>query len=378
VSPLPSTRRDEELMRRCLELGRRGEGRTAPNPMVGCVITDRRGKVVAEGWHRQAGDVHAEVAALARAGGKVPGGTMYTNLEPCRHSGHTPPCAPIVAQSGLTRLVVGMLDPIAEHAGGAAWLRRHGMKVKMGVLHAEVEELNRAFLVWARQGRPWFTLKAAATLDGKVATWRGESRWITGEPARLEGHVLRDRHDAILVGVGTVLADDPALSVRGVKGARDPVRVVVDSNLRTPPGAALLKRRGRGKARTKVVFAATRAAPAIRERRLQVLGADVWRLPSRGGRVDLKALGRRLAIAGITSVLVEGGPTVHGGLLEAGLADELRLFLAPIILGGEGRRLGPGWAGGRGIDHLADAWRMRHAGEPRRVGDDLLLTFRPR
>jgi len=365
-------------MRRCLELAQRGEGRTAPNPMVGCVITDRRGKVVAEGWHRLAGDVHAEVDALARAGGKVPGGTMYTNLEPCRHSGRTPPCAPMVAQSGLVRLVVGMEDPIEDHAGGAVWLRRHGMKVRMDVLRAESEELNRAFLVWARQGRPWFTLKAATTLDGKVATWRGESKWVTGEPARQEGHVLRNGHDAILVGVGTVLADDPALTVRGVKGSRDPMRVVVDSSLRTPPGAAVMKSRGRGASRTKVVFATTRAAPATRERRLQRAGADVWRLPSRGGRVDLKALGRRLAIAGVTSVLVEGGPTVHGSLLEAGLADEVRLFLAPSVLGGQGRRVGPSWAGGKGVDKLADAWRMRFVGQPRLVGDDLLLTLRPR
>ncbi|HYU16791.1 MAG TPA: bifunctional diaminohydroxyphosphoribosylaminopyrimidine deaminase/5-amino-6-(5-phosphoribosylamino)uracil reductase RibD, partial [Candidatus Acidoferrum sp.] len=156
-------RRDEELMRRCLELARRGEGRTSPDPMLGCVVVDRRGVVVAEGWYRRAGGAHAEVHALARAAGRVPGGTFYTNLEPCRN-GRTPPCAPLVAGSGVARVVVGMVDPIPEHAGGAAWLARQGISVTRGVLAEECEELNRAFLVRARQGRPWFTLKAAATL----------------------------------------------------------------------------------------------------------------------------------------------------------------------------------------------------------------------
>jgi diaminohydroxyphosphoribosylaminopyrimidine deaminase/5-amino-6-(5-phosphoribosylamino)uracil reductase len=367
-------------MRRCIELARRGEGRTAPNPMVGCVIVDRRGRVVGEGWHRRAGGPHAEVNALARAGGKVPGGTLYTNLEPCRHQGQTPPCAPLVAQSELARVVVGMEDPIPDHAGGAAWLARQGLALTSGVLRAECEELNRAFMVWARKRRPWFTLKAAATLDGKVATWRGESRWVTGEVARREGHRLRDRHDAVLVGVGTVVADDPSLTVRGVSGARDPMRVVVDSSLRMSTGAAVLKARGtgRGRTRARVIVATTRAALPLRERRLQLSGAEVWRMPARGGRVDLQALARRLAAEEVTSVLVEGGPTVHGSMIEAGLADELQLFLAPSVLGGHGRRTAPSWAAGQGADRLAEAWKMRFVADPRRLGDDLLLTLRPR
>jgi diaminohydroxyphosphoribosylaminopyrimidine deaminase/5-amino-6-(5-phosphoribosylamino)uracil reductase len=190
---------------------------------------------------------------------------------------------------------------------------------------------------------------------------------------------LRDAHDAILVGVGTVLADDPALTVRGVRGGRDPVRVVVDSMLRTPATAALLRARGsRRAARARVIIACTRRAPASREERLRAAGAEVWRLAARGGRVDVSALARQLAAAGLTSVLVEGGPTVHGAMLAAGLADELDLFLAPKVLGGSGRRNAPGWAGGRGIDRLADAWQMSFVGPPRRLGDDLLLTLRPR
>lgn len=360
---------DERWMRRCLALARRGEGRTAPNPMVGCVVLDRRGRLVAEGWHRRAGAPHAEADALAKVG-RVPGGTLYVNLEPCRHQGRTPPCAPLVAESGVARVVVGMLDPVRGHGGGAAALARRGIAVERGVLAAECRELNRAFLSWATRQRPWLTLKAAATLDGKVATWRGESKWVTGEAARREGHRLRDSHDACMVGIGTVLADDPRLTVRGLRGGRDPVRVVVDGRLRTPPGAAVL---GGGR----VVIAALKEAPAARERRLVAAGAEVWRLPGRG-RVDLAALARRLAGAGLASVLVEGGPTLHGGLLDAGLVDEVKLFLAPILLGGAGARSGLTWIAGAGVDRLADAVRLRAAAPPRRLGPDLLLTLRPR
>jgi diaminohydroxyphosphoribosylaminopyrimidine deaminase / 5-amino-6-(5-phosphoribosylamino)uracil reductase len=363
-------------MRRCLELARRGQGRTAP--MVGCVVTDRRGRVVAEAWRKRAG-AHAEVEALDRAGRRALGGTLYTTLEPCRQHATWPGCAALAAESGVARVVAGMAQPRGERAGGAAWLRKRAIRidVALGVLRAECEEQNRAFLTWAGQGRPWFTLKAAATLDGKVATWRGESKWVTGDDARREGHRLRDAHDAILVGIGTVLADDPALTVRGVRGGRDPVRVVVDSSLRTPVGAALLRARGSGRA-AHVIIACTRRAPASREQRLRDAGAEVLRLPARGRRVDLRALARELAAAGLTSVLVEGGPTVHGAMLEAGLADELQLFVAPKVLGGSGRRAAPGWAGGRGIDRLADAWQMSFVGAPRRLGEDLLLTLRPR
>jgi diaminohydroxyphosphoribosylaminopyrimidine deaminase/5-amino-6-(5-phosphoribosylamino)uracil reductase len=357
-------------MRRCVALARRAEGRTAPNPMVGCVVLDRRGRVAAEGWHRVAGAPHAEADALAKVG-RVPGGTLYVNLEPCSHHGRTPPCAPLVAASGVARVVIGMLDPIRSHGGGAAYLARRGIAVERGVLAAECRELNRAFLVWARERRPWFTLKAAATLDGKVATWRGESKWVTGEAARREGHRLRDSHDACMVGVGTVLADDPRLTVRGVRGGRDPLRVVVDSRLRTPPRAAALARGAR------VVVATRRDAPRAREERLVAAGAEVWRLPGRRG-VDLAALAARLAGAGIASVLVEGGPTLHGALLDGGLVDEVRLFLAPLVLGGAGRRSGLTWIAGAGVGRLADAPRLALVAPPRRLGPDLLLTLRPR
>ena len=364
--------RDEAPMREALALAARAEGRTAPNPMVGAVVLDRRGRVVGRGFHRRAGGPHAEVEALRRAGARAAGGTLVVTLEPCRHQGRTPPCAPAVEAAGIRRVVVGAVDPVAGHGGGARWLARRGLAVEVGVLRESCEELNRAWLTAVREGRPWFTLKAAVTLDGKVATWRGESRWITGEEARADGHRQRDRHDAVLVGVGTVLADDPRLTVRGVTGGRDPVRVVVDSSLRTPPGAALLKGEG-----GRVIVATMRSAPPQRARRLELSGAELWPLPARGGRVDLTALARRLAADGVHSVLVEGGAGMHGSLVEAGLCDEVRLYLAPRLLGGEGRRLAPTWLAGRGIDHLADAPRLRLHAEPRRLGDDVLLVYRP-
>lgn len=370
---------DERWMRRCLELARRAEGRTAPNPMVGCVIVDGRGRLVAEGHHERAGTPHAEAVALAAAGKRARGATLYVNLEPCRHirRRRTEPCAPKVAEAGLRRVVLGMGDPIRSHAGGAAWLVRQGVEVTRDVLRAECAELNRAFVTWARERRPLLVLKAAATLDGRVATHTGESKWITSSAARRDGHRLRDRLDAIVVGVGTVLADDPALTVRGLRGGRDPVRVVVDSRLRTPPTARLLPAHSRS--RVRVIVATTERAPRSRERALQGAGAEVWRLPAgEGGRVDLAALAGGLAEAEVTSALVEGGPGLHAAFAAADLVDEVRLYLAPRVLGGEARSVGPGWLGGPGVAELAAGWELAFHGDAERLGPDLALTLRPR
>lgn len=368
---------DEAFMRRCLELARQAEGRTATNPMVGCVIVDRRGKVLAEGFHRRIGAPHAEADALAKLGGRAAGATLYVNLEPCRHQGRTAPCAPAVLASGVARVVVGARDPIAGHKGGAAWLRRQGVTVTTGVLDAECRELNRAFFTWAQKKRPFVVLKAAATLDGRVATHTGESKWITSAQARRDGHRLRDRLDAICVGIKTVLADDPALTVRGLRGGRDPLRVVLDSRLRTPPTARLLPANTRSRA--KVVIATTTAAAAARARRLESAGAELWRFPpTAAGRVPMRRLLARLAKSEVASLLVEGGPTVCAAFAAAGVADELRLYLAPRVLGGAGKEVGPGWLGGPGAPRLAGAWELAFAGEPERVGPDLALTLRPR
>jgi diaminohydroxyphosphoribosylaminopyrimidine deaminase/5-amino-6-(5-phosphoribosylamino)uracil reductase len=357
---------DARHLARCLALAAPLAGRTAPNPIVGCVIVDRRGRVVAEGVHRGPGTPHAEVDALAQLGGRARGATLYCNLEPCNHHGRTPPCAPAVLAAGISRVVLGGLDPIPGHGGGAALLRRGGVTVEVGVLAAACAEANRPWLTWARDHRPTFTLKAAVTLDGKIATVGGEAKWITGAAARADGHRLRDRHDAILVGVGTVLADDPRLDVRDLPGGRDPVRIVVDSRLRTPPRARLLP----GARGVRTILATTAAAPAARERRLVAAGAEVWRIPGRGRRVDLRRLATRLAAAGLTSVLVEGGGEVHAAMLAADLADTLCLYVAPMVVGGPA----PSWVGGRGQRALALAHRFVFDGPAIPVGDDLRLT----
>jgi diaminohydroxyphosphoribosylaminopyrimidine deaminase/5-amino-6-(5-phosphoribosylamino)uracil reductase len=365
---------DELRMARCLELARRGEGRTAPHPMAGCVIVNAKGDVVAEGFHRHARGPHAEAEALEQLGGDAPGCTMYVNIEPCNHrtSRRMEPCAPAVAEAGISRLVVGMPDPTRKR-GGAAWLARQGVIVTRGVLHDECMELNRAFVTRATLDRPWFLLKAGITLDGKVATRTGESRWITGPEARADVHHLRDRLDAVMVAVGTVLADDPQLTVRDVSGGRDPVRVVVDSRLRTPPTARVLPAASTGDART--IIATTEAAPIEHEAALRAAGAEIWRVGA-GPRVDLPALARRLAQAKLDSVLVEGGADLHAAMLGADLVDELVLYVAPLALGGRGSHAGVPWLGGPGVDALAQAERFVFAGEPRRLGNDLALTLR--
>jgi diaminohydroxyphosphoribosylaminopyrimidine deaminase/5-amino-6-(5-phosphoribosylamino)uracil reductase len=363
---------DRRLMARCLQLAALAEGRTAPNPMVGCVVTDRRGRILAEGIHRGPGQAHAEIDALAKLGGRARGTTLYVNLEPCNHVGRTPPCAPALVVAGVRRVVIGMRDPIAGHGGGAEVLREAGVEVVDGVLTAACEEANRGFLSWATRKRPWFTLKAAMTLDGRIAMRSGASRWITGEQSRAQVMKLRDSHDAVLVGVGTVLTDDPQLTVREVRGGRNPVRVVVDSKLRTPPTARLLARDG-----ARVIIAGVRGAPARRRVGLERAGAEVWELPGRNGRVDLRKLAAKLATAGLTSLLVEGGAEVHASLLAAGLADEVLLFIAPKILGGRRGAGGPAWVGGVEVASLARAHRLHFVAAPVQLGPDVLLVARP-
>lgn len=354
---------DEKHMRRALELAEQYRGRTAPNPIVGCVIVDARGDVIAEGVHRGPGTRHAEIDALDPLGGTAPGATLYVNLEPCTHQGRTPPCAPVVAAAKLARIVVGSLDPIAEHGGGAKRLAKLGIPVSR-VLVEECDVANLAFTTASLTRRAAFTLKAAVTLDGKIATVGGESKWITGEAAREQVHRLRSTHDAVLVGIGTVLADDPELTAR-IDGGRDPVRIVIDTKLRTPFTAKLLPKQSG--ART--IIATTDEAPEGNARALAGAGAEIWRFPAKRGQVSLSALASRLAEENLYSVLVEGGGRIHASLLAEGLATDLQLFVAPRIVGGPA----PSWIGGAGVAKLTDAWQLEFVGEPRRFGDDLLV-----
>jgi len=313
---------DEEMMARTIELARRG--RPSPNPHVGALLV-RDGRVIATGYHHQAGQAHAEVDALNKIGHRAEGSTLYVTLEPCNHHGRTGPCSEAVIQAGITRVVVGCEDRVPGHGGGAARLRQAGIEVEMGVGREDAEALVADFYKRALTGLPYVTLKAALTLDGRMATRSGDSRWITGEEARKHAHRLRDRSDAILVGVGTVLADDPALTVRHVRG-RDPQRVVLDSLLRTPDEAQVLRDKGA------LIFHAPEA-PEHRIVSLVERGAELIAVPRRGVSLDLESVLRELARRDVVRLLVEGGPRIHGALLDADFADRVALFFAPRVLG---------------------------------------------
>jgi diaminohydroxyphosphoribosylaminopyrimidine deaminase/5-amino-6-(5-phosphoribosylamino)uracil reductase len=357
-------------MRRALALAERGRGTTRPNPVVGAVVA-RGGRVLAEGFHLRAGLPHAEVNALARLRARAArGATLYVNLEPCCHQGRTGPCTEAILAAGIARVVVGMVDPNPLVDGaGIARLRRAGVRVDVGCLGAECRAANRAFSIWARARRPLVTLKAAASLDGFIAPSNGaRSRtrapvWLTGPAARRMAHELRAAHDAVLVGSGTVLADDPQLTVRlpaAPRGRAAPVRVVLDGRLRTPADAKVL-----GPAAPTLIFT-RRGAPRARARALRAAGAEVIELPARG-RLPVEAVLAELAARDVQSVLVEGGAAVHGSFIEAELVDDVALFVAPRLLGG-GVPIAAGFT--RGLDAAFGLGQL----SARRFGPDLLLT----
>jgi diaminohydroxyphosphoribosylaminopyrimidine deaminase/5-amino-6-(5-phosphoribosylamino)uracil reductase len=352
-------------MRRALELAERAAGLTSPNPMVGAVIV-RDGVIVGEGFHAAAGGPHAEIEALAAAGERARGGTLYLTLEPCAHHGRTPPCAPAVIQAGLARVVVAARDPNALVDGrGIEALRASGIAVEVGLLAAEAEALNRAFVTWIREGRPHVTLKTAMTLDGKIADVHGGSRWITGEAARAETHRLRSCSDAIIVGIGTALADDPELTVRlETPWPREPYRVVIDTEARLPAGARMVH----AGTPSRAVVAVGPRADAGRVRGLEAAGATVVRCPDSAGRVDLGALLRWLAEREVTAALLEGGGELNAAFLDAGLVDRVVAFVAPVIVGGRAAGT-PVEGGGRALKDALRLWGTT----VRRLGDDVVI-----
>lgn len=356
---------DEDFMREALFLAKNAMGRTSPNPLVGAVIV-REGRVVGAGWHRKAGTPHAEVHALAMAGDLAHGATAYVTLEPCSHHGRTGPCAEALVKAGVKRVVTAMLDPNPLVAGkGKAMLEAAGVEVTVGVLAEEARRLNEAYLKWVTQKLPFVTLKTAMTLDGKIATAAGKSQWITGEAARRRVHEMRDVADAIVVGIGTVLADDPSLTTRLADGTgRNPVRVIVDSRARTPLAAKVVQD---GAAKTLV--AVTRTASEERCAALRAAGVEVVRA-GEGERVDLAALMRLLAAREFTSVFVEGGGTLNFSLLAAGLVDKVHAFIAPKIVGGK-EALTP--VEGAGVAELSDAVEFTGL-VTEQVGADVLIT----
>lgn len=345
---------DVRFMRRALRLAARAAGRTSPNPLVGTVIV-RGDEIVGEGYHHAAGQPHAEVNAL-RDAGDVRGATLYTTLEPCAHQGRTPPCVDAIREARIARVVAAMRDPDPRTDGkGFRALRGAGIEVTQGVLEAEAERLNEGFVSRVKRGRPFVLVKLATTVDGRVAV-RGR-RYLSGKAALKEVHRLRDRYDAVLVGIGTILADDPALTVRETRG-RDPLRVIVDTDARTPTTAKVV--RARDVQRT-IIFVA-RDADVRRVKRLRDTGALVTALPRSDGGLDLAAVLRWLAEQGVNTVLSEGGPHVAGTLLRSGLADRLMLITSPIA-GGDGPVA---------LDGLAAPVELR-ALRTRKMGDDVAI-----
>lgn len=354
-------------MRRAVALAAQGLGTTSPNPVVGCVVLDSAENVVGEGYHAFPGGPHAEVRALRAAGERARHGTLVVSLEPCDHVGRTAPCTAAILDAGVHRVVIGTPDPNLEAAGGSERLRRAGVVAETGVLGAEAERVNEAWLAAVRLRRPFVTWKYAASLDGRIAAADGTSRWVTGPEARADVHSLRARSDAVLVGSGTVRADDPQLTARPVEGegprGRQPLRVVVDTEARTPAHASVLD----GAAPTLVAVAEDAAADHLEGR------ACVVRLPRAGGGLDLAALLGELYTREVVSVLAEGGPTLAGGLLSAGLLDLVVGYVAPALIGGGGL---PALAGS-GAATIDAAHRLR-LDEVSRVGEDLRLTARRR
>lgn len=320
---------DARFMARALELARRGLNTTDPNPRVGCVLV-RAGNVVGEGYHARAGEPHAEVHALAAAGTNAHGATAYVTLEPCCHHGRTPPCSQALIKAGVRRVVAAMRDPNPAVSGkGIEELERHGIAVYVGLMESEAEALNPGFVSRMKHGRPYVRVKLAASLDGRTALAGGESKWITGEAARLDVQRWRARSSAILTGVGTVLADNPRMNVREPAAARQPLRVVLDSQWRTPPGCQMLHTPGA------TLIVGTRN-DADRTGALRKAGAEVVVLPQ-SPKVDLKGLMQLLAAREINEVLVESGATLVGALLRANLVDELIVYYAPHLLGSDAR-----------------------------------------
>jgi diaminohydroxyphosphoribosylaminopyrimidine deaminase/5-amino-6-(5-phosphoribosylamino)uracil reductase len=369
---------DQTYLKRALALAKRGEGKTSPNPMVGSVIirplkpreqmrSGHRAEIVGEGYHHGPGQPHAEIVALAKAGRLARGGTLYTNLEPCCHTDkRTPPCVDALIASGITRVVIAMKDPNPKVNGrGIARLEEAGIAVTTGIMEAEARQFNERFVKYMITKRPFVILKAAMTLDGKIATRQGESRWISGPEARTEVHQLRSRVDAVLVGIGTVLADNPLLTARNEGGGKNPLRVVIDPGLKIPLTARLV--RSIQEAPTLILTQPRKTGKKIEQ--LQQGGVWVERLRAKKGHFDWKEILQMLGRMGVTSLLIEGGAEVNGQVLREGVVDKVLFYIAPRLLCGNDAKA---VAAGRAMASLADAVRLYDL-QVAHVGDDLRI-----
>lgn len=354
---------EEKYMQMALDLAAKGKGWVAPNPLVGAVIV-KNGKVIGQGYHEKYGGPHAEVKAIASATENVTGATMYITLEPCAHFGKTPPCANLLIEHNIHKVVISMLDPNPLVAGkGVAKLKEAGVEVVTGILEKQSRKLNEAFITHMVSKRPFVVLKAAMSLDGKIATAAGESQWISGTESRQRVHALRHELSGIMVGVETVIQDDPRLTAR-LPNSQHPVRIVVDSQLRIPLTAKVLQQN-----EANTIVAATEAADLVRKEALTKMGIEVIITKAKSGRVHLPELMAELGLRGINSLLLEGGGTLNFSALKAGIVDKVQVYIAPVLIGGQTAKTP---VEGEGISALEEAFQMREW-TVEKSGQDLLI-----
>jgi diaminohydroxyphosphoribosylaminopyrimidine deaminase/5-amino-6-(5-phosphoribosylamino)uracil reductase len=362
------TEKDKVYMKKALALARKGQGMTSPNPLVGAVLV-KNNCIVGQGYHKRAGEPHAEVIALLRAGNRAKGSTLYVNLEPCCHYGKTPPCTNSIIRNSIKRVVIGMKDPDQRVSGkGILQLKNAGISVCAGVLEADAKKLNEIFCKYTTSGLPFVTMKAAVTLDGKIAAYNGNSRWVTGERSRKFVHKLRFFHDAVMVGIGTVLKDDPLLTCRvnGKKG-KIFVRIIADSRGRIPLKARVLDEENNHR----TIVAATSKIPEKKHGALKDRGVDIIITEPDNGRVNILQLFKILGQQGISSVLLEGGGTLNSSVIKNRLVDKLLLFIAPKIIGG---KEAPTCVEGKGMADMNDAFMLSFSRQ-KRFGEDFMLEY---
>ena len=352
---------DEIFMREALRIAKNAEGRTSPNPLVGAVIV-KDGKIIAEGWHRKAGTPHAEIHALNMAGELAKNSTMYVTLEPCSHFGRTPPCANKIVDAGIKKVFIAMKDPNPKVSGrGIEILKSAGIEVNVGILEDEAKILNEVFFKWITKKIPFVTAKFACSLDGKISTVTGQSKWISCEESRKFSHHLRDISDAIMVGIGTVLADNPSLTTRLVDG-KNPVRIVVDSFAKIPLDSKIIR-----DGLAKNILAVTKNAPREKISALKNCGVEI--IETDGEKVDLNFLMKELAKREITSILLEGGGTLHFSMLKENLVDKIFAFIAPKIIGGKNSLTA---VEGAGFENISDAVQLKNF-SVEKIGEDFLI-----
>lgn len=355
----------EYFMKMALNLAKKGQGYTSPNPMVGAVIV-KSGKVIGKGYHQFIGQAHAEVNAIEDAGTQARGATLYVNLEPCNHTGRTPPCTHKILEAGIKRVVMAINDPNRLAGGGCVYLRQHGIEVLTGICENEAATLNEAFFKYMKTRRPFVTVKCAATLDGRIATRTGDSRWVTGEKARRYVHRLRHAVDAILVGIGTIQADNPSLTTRlGSRTGADPVRIVLDTHLSISPDARILKL----DSSSDTILITGRNVSKAKKKKISKKGVRLIAQPLKNSQIDLNALMGKLGSMGMTSLLVEGGSRVIASALRSGIVDKVLFFYAPKILGGDD---GAPVCRGKGPLLMNDCIRVNNI-RVRRFDDDVMI-----